>query len=294
MTEDEKGVIDDTSPLDAHDDEDGTRTIPELREFNMEFWGRLEETDPRVTKKQTSGAKLTSSNGVYQFKKMTEVFGPCGIGWGFETQSSEFIDTGPILDSRPNEQGQPVVLDNGKLHTLRIKLWYIDPTISERCEIEGIGHTPFKYGAGGGERNGVITPRYVMADMEYEKKSLTDAITNAMAKLGMSADVRMGMFDDGDYVKGLYDEIAIDEAEDKEAEVAQQRHDFEDWYGSHMELLGTCATIRELEILYKGARPRVERQGTPDEQKAHKETKDLRFRELKDLGSGRKKEGEDG
>ena len=138
---------------------------------NMDIWERIEETDPRMTKKQTSGAKLTSINGVYQFKKMTEVFGPCGLGWGFETISSEFIDTGPILASTLNEQGQPVVLDNGKLHTLRIKLWYIDELAGERAEIEGIGHTPFKYGAGGGERNGVVTPRYVMADMPSTRRN---------------------------------------------------------------------------------------------------------------------------
>ena len=34
--------------------------------------------------------------------------------------------------------------------------------------------------------------------------------------------------------RGLYDDIAIDEAEDRETEVARQRHEFEDWFGTHM------------------------------------------------------------
>lgn len=244
----------------------------------MELWEQIDTTDPRYTKKMTSGARLTSINGEYQMKRMTELFGPCGLGWGYEIKSSDLLDGGPI-DGNPE---LPSIL----LHTMHVMLWYREPHslstytgesgIHEigKCHVEGIGHTSFRYGA---TRDG---QRGAMVDLEYEKKSLTDALTNAMAKLGMAADVRMGMFDERDYVEGLKDEIAIEEAGDAEAEAASQRHDFEDWYAAHLDLIKTAGSIREMEILYKGARPRVERQGTAEQKDAHRTAKDVRFREL--------------
>ncbi len=245
----------------------------------MKLWDEIETTDPRYTKKMSMGAKLTSINGEYQMKRMTEQFGPCGLGWGFDIKSSDMVDCG-LIDGEES-------MGQGLLHTMHIDLWYRSPegplslgpgtpTVveKEKCYITGIGHTPFRYGA---SRDG---QRYPMTDMEYEKKSLTDALTNAMAKLGMAADVRMGMFDIPDYVKGLYDDIAVEEAGDTEAEVVTQRHEFEDWFKTHIELIETAGSIREMEILYKGARPRVERQGTAKQKDTHRTAKDVRFREL--------------
>ena len=248
----------------------------------MTIWDQIEQTDPRYTNRMKTGAKLTSINGEYQMKRMTELFGPCGIGWGFKIETSEMIECG-LIDG-DETMGQEIV------HTLHVELWYrsslAGPPVSlspgqesiveiEKCYITGIGHTQFRY------RASYEGKRYARVDAEYEKKSLTDALTNAMAKLGMAADVRMGMFDDDDYVEGLRDDIAIEESGDAEAEAASQRHDFEDWYAIHMELVETAGTIRAMEILYKGARPRVERQGTAEQKEAHLNAKNMRFRELK-------------
>jgi len=167
------------------------------------------------------------------------------------------------------------VIGNGKLHTMRVQLWYLSPEDRDnKAAISGIGHTPFMYRA---TNNGQM---YVRVDDEYEKKSLTDALTNAMSKLGMAADVRMGMYDKTDYVQGLRDDIAIQEAGDSAAEAAEQRHQFEDWWEVHMGLIKTAASIRELEKIFVGGQDRVKRQGTPELVKEHKEAKDLRFREL--------------
>lgn len=248
----------------------------------MTIWDQIEQTDPRFTKKMTTGAKLTSINGEYQMKRMTELFGPCGIGWGFKIETSEMIDCG-LIDGVE-------ALGHELIHTMHVELWYRSclsgPPVSlspgqesiveiEKCYITGIGHTPFRTGT---TYNG---QRGARVDAEYEKKSLTDALTNAMAKLGMAADVRMGMFDERDYVEGLKDEIAIEESGDAEAEAASQRHEFTDWYADHMKLIEDAGSIREMEILYKGARPRVERQGTAEQKDAHRTAKDVRFRELK-------------
>jgi len=268
---------DDTQPLD-----DGQAEYDPQEDYvrgegaNLSIWHKIDTTDPRFTKKQDTGARLTSINGQYQIMRMTEAFGPCGLNWGYEILSSEFIDTGPIINPDMKDiNGVPIVIGNGKLHTMRVQLWYLSPEDRDnKAAISGIGHTPFMYRA---TNNGQM---YVRVDDEYEKKSLTDALTNAMSKLGMAADVRMGMYDKTDYVQGLRDDIAIQEAGDSAAEAAEQRHQFEDWWETHMGLIKTAASIRELEKIFVGGQDRVKRQGTPELVKEHKEAKDLRFREL--------------
>jgi hypothetical protein len=281
----------------------------------MMFWSEFEATDPRFTKKSEYGARLTSINGVYQFKKMTAAFGPCGVGWGFDVMTERFDSTGPLYarvwDQGANkavmkyadETGLPMVIGDGKLHTLTLKIWYsplgprpsvehVSPGTASwveaeeyerpRYEVEGIGHTPYLFM---GQKD--LFPN---CDEEYYKKSLTDALTNAMAKLGMAADVRMGLFDDNDYMRELQDDFAIDAAEDRDAEIARQRHEFEDWFTKHLDLIETCSTIRELEILYKGGRPRVERSGTDDQKKEHYDSKNSQIRALnKEVKDGDKK-----
>lgn len=267
---------------------------------NLDYWLQLDITDPERTSKSDYGAKLTSINGVYQFKKMTATFGPCGIGWGYDVIEERMDDTGPLFartyDTSARKpvplldgDNHPIPLGiNGQLHTMRISLWYVRPirgsevtqeetSVDDRCYIEGIGHTPYRF-----MNNNDTFPNI---DQEYLKKSMTDALTNAMAKLGMSADVRMGLFDNDEYVQGLRDEAAIEAADDSDAEIARQRHEFEDWLAAHFELLGTAGTVRELEILFKGARPRIERQGTKEVQDEHTTTKNTRFKELKQIAN---------
>ncbi len=275
----------------------------ETNDDPLRFWNAFETTDFTFTHKSDYGAKLTSINGIYQVKKMTEMFGPCGMGWGFEILQSQMDATGTLYArqwnpqaNRPelalDDQNKPIKVGEGMLHTMHINLWYLLKgtfPISElviqdgdfgtveppkpRFEIKGIGHTPYIFM---GQRD-----MFPQTDMDYEKKSLTDAITNAMAKLGMSADVRMGLFDIPDYLQERKDEAMIEHSDDAEAESARQRHEYEDWFSGHMELIKSAVTIRELEVLFKGARPRIQRQGSPEDLAAHQDEKNVRFRDLK-------------
>lgn len=235
--------------------------------LNMDLWRLLDVTDPRFTKRQEQGARLTSINPQYQIMRMTQAFGPCGDGWGYEIIESDLVNTGTIF----NDDGEPV--GEGRMHRMRVDLWYALGDGVKR--ITGIGLTPFISRAFSDLR-GV----YARIDDEYEKKSLTDALTNAMSKLGMAADVRLGMYDQPDYVQGLRDEIEVREASDSAVAATEKRIEFEAWLADHMDKISTAVSVHELEILFKGARPRVERQGTSEQKKAHKEAKDVRFREL--------------
>lgn len=241
-------------------------------ETHLGVWQQLEKTDPKFTKKMTSGAKLTSINAEYQFRRMTEVFGMAGHGWGYELLASDMVDCGEIKII--SKEGNEITFGSHILNTVRVKLWYIHPETGEKCSVQATGHTPFRYlASSSGEK-------YVRIDDEYEKKSITDAITKAMSFLGMAADVRMGLFDIDDYLKGRKDEEAIRSAEDSEAERVRQRHEFEDWLEKTMKLMATATSLRELEIIYKGGLDRVKRQGNQESLKNYTAVKNTRAREL--------------
>ena len=60
---------------------------------NMELWGKLENT-PKEAQKEISAGRLkgfTDINPMWRFKKLTEAFGPCGIGWKFEIVSTNVL-----------------------------------------------------------------------------------------------------------------------------------------------------------------------------------------------------------
>ena len=52
----------------------------------MAVWDALSCTDPAHTKRfqRSGGFSGTAIKPIYTVQKMTETFGPCGIGWGME------------------------------------------------------------------------------------------------------------------------------------------------------------------------------------------------------------------
>lgn len=152
----------------------------EATKSNTEIWDYAKVTNPRFTKsyKGTGGFQGTAVDPIYNMRRATEVFGPYGKGWGVRIDKEEYVSGG---------EGHIV-------HVLQISLWYRPKHIAGGSDHEysalGIGTTTFA----GKNKHG----RFV--DAEAPKKSLTDAISNALVKLGFSADVYLGMFDDSKYV----------------------------------------------------------------------------------------------
>ena len=70
---------------------------------NLAIWNKLGRTDPDQTKtfQRGGGFKGTAIKPIYTEQKMTEVFGPCGTGWGF---------TEPRFELVPASDGQTAVL----------------------------------------------------------------------------------------------------------------------------------------------------------------------------------------
>lgn len=161
-------------------------------ESNTSLWEKVEKTDPNFTKEFTGvgGFSGTAICSAYLAKKATEVFGPCGIGWGFDLEDEKYVSGYPLgFDAEGNSIGTTVV------HVVRIKLWYL--LDGKRGEVTQFGQTTFV----GRNKNGLFH------DEDAPKKSITDAISKCLSLLGFSADVHLGKYDDNKYVESLKTEF---------------------------------------------------------------------------------------
>lgn len=206
---------------------------------NMRIWAQVEKTDPDMTKSYTGmgGFKGTAIKPTYLMKKATEVFGPCGEGWGWTVLVDRIDEGGPI--QAPTKEWPDAPTINAKLHTLQVELWYIGKE-GKRCTVTQYGHTPFV----------LLQQGKVHTDWEVAKKSLTDAIGKCLQPLGFAADIHMGMWEDRDYVQERKSEEAIAKAEDKEAELERQKQERLDWLKSALDVMAAAVTPHELKALH--------------------------------------------
>lgn len=141
---------------------------------NMDLWSKVEKTDPKHTKSaNVRGNKITAIAPQYQIKQATEQFGSYGKGWGFKSVSHDYA----MLDKTG------IVVFNGVFFFPGGE-FPISSSISA-----------FKDGA------------MTKPDADFAKKVETDALTKALSKLGFSADVFMGLYDDHKYVEQMKEEF---------------------------------------------------------------------------------------
>jgi hypothetical protein len=147
---------------------------------NMYFWDML-RTVPKDAQKpftRASGFKGTAINPMWTIKTMTEIFGPCGIGWGI---------------GKPEFTTVPA--DDELLVYCTVAVWYLPPVAS------GPGLPASQLVGVGGDK--VLTKQcsgMLFSDDEAFKKAFTDALTNALKTLGAGADIYMGVHDSNKYV----------------------------------------------------------------------------------------------
>lgn len=158
------------------------------------IWDALCETNPEFTKEFDKGTyKGTSINPVYQFKKLTETFGPCGFGWKYEIANSEHLHM---------QDGTIMIFHDVKLFVKQNGVWS-EPVM----------------GTGGDFVARLSKDGKVRCDDDGRKKALTDALTNAATKLGMSADIHMGYFDDEEYKVDLAAKFSHEPWADRSAKI---------------------------------------------------------------------------
>jgi hypothetical protein len=210
-----------------------------MSEQNMQIWSKVDKTDTRFTKKaKVNGQDITSLSGTAMVMKATELFGPVGIGWGWRIVEERFDEGHEIFTGEGDKR---VCIGREIGHTVKIALWFMQD--DKRGEIEQYGCTRYQYKTSYG----------MTTDGEAPKKSLTDAIKKALSMLGFSADVFLGLFDDQDYVQQLQAEQAIEQAEDRDAEIERQKQERLDYIKSVVETMQGAQSMQELKKLHDHA-----------------------------------------
>lgn len=132
----------------------------------MNIWGEFEHT-PSEAQKPIAAGRLkgfTDINPMWRFKRLTEVFGPCGVGWKYVIQNAQIV---------PGANDEMAAF-------VDILLYYVDPTTGHWSEgVPGFGGSMFV----AKEKSGLHTSD------ECFKMALSDAIGTACKALGMSADI---------------------------------------------------------------------------------------------------------
>lgn len=134
---------------------------------NMKFYNMGREV-PDNAKKSIGAGRLkgmTDINPMWRIKRLTEMFGPCGIGWWYEITDKQII-----YDETTKQ----------KAAFVDILLYYIDPESGKASK--GIP------GTGGSSFVAQETKGAYMSD-ECFKMALTDAISVAAKAIGIGADV---------------------------------------------------------------------------------------------------------
>lgn len=131
---------------------------------NMEIWQQLEKTADEAKKPIEAGRLkgFTDINPCWRMKRLTEVFGPCGIGWKYEITNSYVL---------PGANEEIAAFVDILLYYKKDGAW------SEG--VPGLGGSMFV----AKERSGMH-----VSD-ECFKMALSDAIGTACKALGMSADI---------------------------------------------------------------------------------------------------------
>lgn len=226
---------------------------------NMDIWDKVCTTDTNMTKKGTTGARLTSINGVYMVRQATEVFGPVGLGWGWRILEERYDETVPLVTS---VDGQFVM---GQNHTLIIELW-----VKDHQPIPSFGHTKYRYKTNNG----------IMCDEEAPKKSLTDAIKKGLSFYGVCADVFMGQFDDHEYIEEQKNKEALEKADNKAEEEAKQIREYEEWRDTTLKLINESVSESMLKGVFTEATRKANARQDKKALQAFTKAKDVRKAEL--------------
>jgi len=166
-----------------------------------DLWDKLSKTDPAHTKSfsRSGGFKGTAIKPQWVVMRLTEEFGPCGLGWGINRPEFQVVPAGAEVLVYCTVSCWHGTLDN--------VLWGV-----------------------GGDKVSTSRQSGTFNDDEAFKKAFTDAIMNAFKFLGVAADVHMGLFDDSKYVQ----EVKADFAGRLKGNGGVSPEG-EDWYGCNGE-----------------------------------------------------------
>lgn len=162
---------------------------------NMRIYSKVREVPTNAQKdfRAFDGKTLTEIDPMWRISKLTEIFGPCGLGWYTRTVKEDAV---------PFSNGETCVFTEIEL--------YVKDSES------GAWSQPIR--GAGGNRLVLRTSGGMMADDEAYKKAYTDALGNACKMLGFGADIYWSRGCESKYVSGTA--TIADALSEKKAETA--------------------------------------------------------------------------
>jgi hypothetical protein len=155
---------------------------------NMTLYNQFREC-PKEAQKPIAAGRLkgkTDINPMWRLKKLTEAFGPCGIGWVISIHRM-WIERGAEKQMR-NDKGDSIAFNTECTANVEIGLKYkYNGEWSE--EVPGIGGAMFVE----------LENRGFNTEDEAYKKAYTDAISVACKALGIAADIYFANDPDSKY-----------------------------------------------------------------------------------------------
>lgn len=177
----------------------------EVEDDRMAIWNEVQQTDPANTKHVGQRGGFTAIDAHSQVKRATEIFGPVGTGWGYDTVFG--------FESFANGSDTIVWCD--------LTMWYASDGKSWEGNKGVTNCNKF------GPIRGMAVVHGKRTDHDAAKKAMTDALTKGLSHLGFNADVFLGKFDDNKYVEGIKKEKSREE--DAKAQLYEQdRKEFTD------------------------------------------------------------------
>lgn len=212
---------------------------------NLRFYNQACEVPMDAQKEIKAGRikGMTDVNPMWRMKKMTEMFGPCGIGWKY------------VIDRQWTEQYGQVVKC-----FCNVLLYFRDPETKEWSEaIPGNGGSSIVSVEGSGQ--------YV--NDEGYKMALTDALSIAMKALGVGGNIWYGPKATG-HNESKYETAAAQQTQPQAQQVQQRSTASVAYTGSQLQEaladLGKARTQKEYEAVWtkwSQQSPALCKDGTP-------------------------------
>lgn len=218
---------------------------------NLSIWSQVEKTDLQYTKKVNQRGGYTAISPQSQLKQATKVFGAYGKGFGLSESDfdmSLFESLGVVMH--------------------KAKFFYV--LEGERVEFPISNAIQATTGFGDKKR----------VDIDFAKKVETNTTSKALSKLGFNADVFMGLFEDNSYLQELGNEQAIAKAEDKDAEIAKQAREYDDWKAKEIATYSNLNSLNALKNAYTAHIRKCKNRNDDQGIKQFTKAKDARKQEL--------------
>jgi hypothetical protein len=211
---------------------------------NLSLWESVCETDPSFTKHVTQRGGYTSVSPQYQIREATKQFGCYGMGWGFESIQFDY----------------QFVADNG-LVIINAVFFYI--LNDKKATFPITNAWPMKNGS--------------RVDPDFAKKAETNTMSKALSKLGFSADVFLGQFDDAEYVNMMDAKARVGSGDDEK--IAQANEEFKSWFDKQVNALSLCPNTNAISLVMNRIIPQMRDKLTII--KATNDTREILDRKLK-------------